>query len=784
MYIGKLNDRLSKLEFGCYILGTDTVPDMLENGDPLVSEQLFIDWRYLLEKSVELKISWQGKRNINDVVLRLGDDCTPKAVRVRNIKDGALLCSHLAETGENINKRELTLHVESELEGFTIEFDTYFSSVVVSDIEIYGADFEGVTLFPEPSSVEEADGSLECASIKCYSADSDIAKGAALILCEKWTEKTGAALTEAECGDIRLVLNKEIADNGYNLEVSERGIVIEASDLRGMIYGVEVLIKLVLDGKIAFCEICDEPRMPFRGIHLMIPPESEFGFTKRLVKYVLSPMGYNSIIFYVGGAMQYESHPEINEAMERAVAKGKAGEWPRFAHEELGGGKTVPKTVIKDFIDYCRSFGIEVIPEVQSLGHVQFMTEAYPEIAERAEESAEAENIDNRNADTPASSFYAHSYCPQNPKSYELLFDILDEVLELFAPCPYVHMGHDEVYQLGICPKCKTKDRADLFAYDVNKIYNYLKDRGSRMMIWSDMIQTVPTYRHRAIGAIHKVPKDIICLDFIWYFNLGLDIEDNLISEGFKVAFGNLYSSHFPRFESRIAKNGIIGGQVSAWTRTDEAAFGREGKIYDFIMTSELLWSDKYTSRARFSYDKLIREMMPEIREKLGDRRYPSRMDGAKKTIICDNGEFKPESYELNVSFSADTAAKSLVFEHTATKKIMRYPWVENDVIGDYVISFEDGTSETIPVTYAGILTHYARRQGEPFGHKYYRHNGYTATYFTDVDEIRLPDGSFCSIFAYEWINPTPDKKIVKIEYISNGRFDTDVYIRKITAVN
>ena len=166
MYIGKLNDRLSKLNFGCYILGTDTVPDTLENGNPLVSEQLFIDWRYLLEKSVELKISWQGKRNINDVVLHLGDDCTPKAIKVRNIKDGALLCSHLAETGENINKRELILPVEAELEGFTLEFDTYFSSVVVSGIEIYGADFDGVTLFPEPSSVESGDGSLECASIK------------------------------------------------------------------------------------------------------------------------------------------------------------------------------------------------------------------------------------------------------------------------------------------------------------------------------------------------------------------------------------------------------------------------------------------------------------------------------------------------------------------------------------------------------------------------------------------------------------------------------------------
>ena len=784
MYIGKLNDRLTDLAFCSRILGTDTTPITVANGNPLFSEVFSVDWRYIFEKSVEIKISWSGKRNINDVVLHLGADCTPTEIRVRDANSGALLCKHTAETGENIDKRELTLPVEAEIEGFCVEFDTYFSFVTINGIDIYGAELDGIRLFPEPSEVEALEGSIRCDAVKSFSADSNIAKKAALILCEKWSEKTGAKLSESERGEIRLLMNKDIAENGYTLDVSGDGIVIKASDLRGMICGVESLIKLILDGKIAYCRISDAPRMPFRGIHLMIPPESEFEFTKRLIKYVISPMGYNAIIFYIGGAMQYESHPEINEAMERAVAKGKAGEWPRFAHDELGGGKTVPKAVIKDFVDYCRSFGIEVIPEVQSLGHVQFMTEAYPEIAERAAENEEGESIDNRNADTPASSFYAHCYCPQNPKSYEILFDLLDEVIELFAPCPYVHMGHDEVYQLGICPKCKDKDRGDLFADDVNKIYAYLKQKGSKMMIWSDMIQTVPTYRHRAIGSTNKVPKDIICLDFIWYFNLGLDIEDNLLAEGFKVAFGNLYSSHFPRYESRIAKDGVIGGQVSAWTRTDEASLGREGKIYDFIMTSELLWSDKYTSHTRFSYDKLIREMMPEIREKLSDRKYPSRAADALKAVIADNGEFIPESVELNKCFECDTVAKSLIFEHTATKKIMRYPWVENDVIGDYVISFEDGTSESIPVTYAGILTYFRRRQGEPFAHKYYRHNGYSATYFTDVKEIRLSDGGFCSIFAYEWINPTPEKKIKKIEYISNGNFDTDVYIRKISAIN
>ncbi len=783
MYIGKLNDRLSALTLDAAFLGSDTVPEAKENGNPLLGETFLVHWQQLLDRSLALTVAWRGSVSVNDVVLRLGEKCTPRAVRIRDKRNGALLCSHLAETGECIRKRELVLPVEAELEGFVIEFDNDFSSVILDGIDIYGADFAGERLFPEPANITRGEGYLSCTAVTGYVAEDEIAKNAARILCEKWRENIGAALAETQNGEIRLLLNKELAANGYRLEVSEKQVRIEAADLRGMVYGTEVLLKLVSEGKIPVCRIEDAPYMPFRGVHLMLPPKSEFTFTKRLVKYVLSPMGYNAVILYFGGALQYESHPEINEAVERAVAKGRAGEWPRFPHDKLGDGRTVPKSAVKDLVDYCRSFGIEVIPEVQALGHVQFMTEAYPEIAERATDATD-EQIDTREADLPPSDFYAHSYCPSNPKSYELLFDILDEVLELFAPCPYVHMGHDEVYQLGVCPKCRKRTRADLFAEDIEKIHAYLQKRGAKMMIWSDMIQTVESYPHRVLDVIHRIPKDIICLDFIWYFTPELDIEDNLLREGFRVAVGNLYSSHYPRYEARMAKKGMIGGQVSAWTVTDEATLGREGKIYDFLMTAELLWSKKYTSYARFSYDKLLREMMPTLRERLGARKYPSRERGARRTVICDNGAFDPEHFTAGGSFAADAFAKSLIIEHTATKKIMRYPWVENDVLGDYAVYLADGTVEKIPVTYAGLLTHFERRQGEPFRHKYYRHNGYTATYFTEVEESRLADGRFCSIFAYEWINPTPEKKIVRIEYVSNGKFDADVYVRRITAIN
>ena len=139
--------------------------------------------------------------------------------------------------------------------------------------------------------------------------------------------------------------------------------------------------------------------MPFRGVHFMAPSREQLVFAKRLIKYVISPLGYNSVILGLAGlGMRFDSHPEIAENVEAAIEKSRRGEMPPFPHGEcVGGGRAVEKETLKEFVDYICSFGIEVIPEVQSLGHVQFMTYTYPEIAEL--ESRNDEAVDIRLAD-------------------------------------------------------------------------------------------------------------------------------------------------------------------------------------------------------------------------------------------------------------------------------------------------------------------------------------------------------------------------------------------------
>ena len=95
-------------------------------------------------------------------------------------------------------------------------------------------------------------------------------------------------------------------------------------------------------------------------------------------------------------------------------------------------------------------------------------------------------------------------------------------------------MGHDEVYEIGVCERCRHRDPAELLAEDINKIYEWLKKRGLKMMIWSDMINATST-TYKTTAAADMIPKDIVCLDFTWYFHFADDIEDNLLEKGFKV---------------------------------------------------------------------------------------------------------------------------------------------------------------------------------------------------------------------------------------------------------
>ena len=119
---------------------------------------------------------------------------------------------------------------------------------------------------------------------------------------------------------------------------------------------------------------------------------------------------------------------------------------------------------------------------------------------------------------------YCRSWCPLNPDVYDVVFTLIDELIEVFEPDAF-HVGMDEVRLLAHdqCDRCRGYDPAVLYAKAVRDMHAHISGRhGLKMLMWGDMLID-PEYiafdagplTHRAVDMI---PKDIIICD--WQYGL------------------------------------------------------------------------------------------------------------------------------------------------------------------------------------------------------------------------------------------------------------------------
>ena len=756
MKIFRWNDRISHCTWKAHFFASDRPLMPVCQGNPFLEEPLLYSWETVRNAEVALTVTFSSASFLDAVVVRTSEETALRYVRL--LADGVEADVYSAETGKTVSEHTLKLVAGVKASEITLLFCCDFSELGILSVDLYGSESEKRDLFPIPKNVCFGAEELPVAALTSYTA-----QGEALLAGEILRDKLadiGIDLSKKDDGFVRFLQVQDLPFEGYRLSVTLKDVTVEAADTRGFIMGAESLLKLIKDQKLPTVTVEDAPFAPFRGVHLLVPSRAQLPFAKRLIRNVISPLGYNVVILELAGlGMRFDSHPKIAETVEAAIEKSRRGEMPTFPHGEgIGDGRAVEKAVLKEFVDYIRSFGIEVVPEVQSLGHVQFMTYTYPEIAEIDPERAA--EVDVRLADALPAQVYPHCYCPSNPRSYEILFDLLDEVIELFAPLKYVHIGHDEVYQIGVCPICQKTPPEELFYRDVMKIYDYLAARGIKTMMWADMLQ--PVTKYKTWGAASRLPRDIVMLDFIWYFHLDKDIEENLLPYGFPVAFGNLYSSHFPRFESRIRKNGIIGGQISMWAPTTEKAIAREGKFYDICMVAQMLWDGGYSHAHRPSYERMIASLMPQIRERIKEIRYPSLEADAAKISLS-----RLDDERFTCREGGDTF-RSLLLTHTLRTRYARLPWKEFESIGAYRLTYCDGTVDTVEICNGREVGECSARPWQPLENPLYRHNGYTACYECDRELLTLSDGTRVTAYRYEYL--LPHQKLLKtVEWVEKS---------------
>lgn len=265
-------------------------------------------------------------------------------------------------------------------------------------------------------------------------------------------------------------------------------------------------------------------------------------------------------------------------------------------------------------------------------------------------------------------------------------------------------------------------------------------------------------------------------MDFVWYFHLDEDLEDNLLDHGFQVVMGNMYSSHYPRYESRSHKKGMLGGEVSTWVECSELSYAYEGKMFDFVYSSELLWNSNYRSDMRLTCNEIIKPILHNIRKKIGnltcenlERHIPVNGERCNvpfdiRDIVSYSSAVATGPSEPNANIIVNESAELITFVHATNTGSERITWAAPFKIGEYVIHYEDGSEYTEELLYAVNIYKYRAPFGDRIQSSLFRHEGYIGTYLTIPECGKTYNGEDYTLGKYSIRNPHPEKKIAGIQ--------------------
>lgn len=328
-------------------------------------------------------------------------------------------------------------------------------------------------LTPYPASVREMEGI--CRGRLCPAFETE---GSPLL--ETAAKMLENARTPGAGRDIPVALaSAPGADpEGYLLSISGDSVTVAASAPAGWFYGVVTLCQLVrqFGGELPCLEIADQPKWRHRGAQVSYA-QMNVAYRPEYLKRFLDKMAMlkiNHVYLYLEWRFQFPSIPAT--------------------HME---GYMTPEDA-REMIRYAAARNITLVPGLNVMGHSSDLLGA--EIFEELKEY----DAGNQDAMVGGSS----ALCPSSPKTRALVEKALTDILDIFDS-PVIHVGGDEVGELGICPLCAERKKeigtAGIYLDYFCWIRDILKKRGRKMGIWCDMMA-----QYAGLNPYYPPKEDII----------------------------------------------------------------------------------------------------------------------------------------------------------------------------------------------------------------------------------------------------------------------------------
>ena len=160
----------------------------------------------------------------------------------------------------------------------------------------------------------------------------------------------------------------------------------------------------------------------------------------------------------------------------------------------------------------------------------------------------------------------------------------MDEMLEVFE-ADALHIGCDEAFDIGLCPRCRGKDKVKLFADWVTMLHDHLAAKGAKTLMWGDRFINSETsgynsaYDACTVGteaAVKLIPKDIILCDWHYGKHEAYKSVDMFAEEGFKMFFSPWRIPEnalaFYNYAKSHDKGHILGLLATTWCSSGELA--------------------------------------------------------------------------------------------------------------------------------------------------------------------------------------------------------------------
>ena len=195
-------------------------------------------------------------------------------------------------------------------------------------------------------------------------------------------------------------------------------------------------------------------KRPMIGVHLDL---KYFMPSKRyLIQWVrrLAELGVNTLLLEYEDKFPFQKRPFLRD--EQA-----------FAPDEL-----------HEFLAAARQAGLQIIPLVQTLSHLEFAL-GHEELASLREAP-----------DVPT------QICPSNPAALAFVNELIDEVLAFHGPDEWFHIGGDESWFMGSCPTCQARlaqsDKMTFWANHMRPLIQKVQAAGKRVILWDDVFWPKP----------------------------------------------------------------------------------------------------------------------------------------------------------------------------------------------------------------------------------------------------------------------------------------------------